>query len=1056
MVQFLSIPLLLALVASRPLQLAEDPSVRAAVERYYKALEAEDIDAYLALWSKSAERPQRQSLEFLFRSIDERVFDIQIDRAIVATDRLRVRLSLKRERTRPSAKPGAPPVVQTTTDRAALTFVREADDWKVVSEGNPASDLAGALAAASTSEEREALLAAEPDLLDRSLVVAFARIATGAAMSRNYVRAQELFERVLELARRTKSRKEEGEALQNLGNAFYFQRKFPEALSRFEERLVLERERGDDEAFAAALVGAGTIRYSLAEYTEALKQYRLALAIQERLDDRVSSASTLISTGNVRYLQGDFPGAIRDYTRSRDLYRSFAYTDGEARALEGLGRTYAAQGDYAAALTAYSGVLAEGRARGDRARQGSATQSLGDIHVRLGNADAARKFYEESRDHFLAVKDEASAGRVWQGLGMTELIAGRVEAAEQAYTRSATICAGIGDAECVAHALTGLGFAQAAQEKFQEAIASYQKGIAGFTSLGLREAAARAEIGLSQAFTGAKNFADALEASRRARHAAIALNNDDVLWRALTADARALRGKGDRMQALGAARAAVSVVEGMQEAALRKPATAIPRDTEAAFATLAVLQAENGESANAWSSATRMRSLHLRSVLAVNERDVARGMTREEREQERALASDLLSLLAQTARQRALPKPDKAALATLDQRIAAGTAARDEWMNSLYARLPDLRLWRGLLPPSSNEEVASTLTSGTVLLDFIVDDEDVLVTVATASPDVSITSHVIAIRRRTLAERVNALLQLPTLRDTVLWRKAALEVSRLIPEQLWKRLETATKMIVLPHDILWRVPFEALPLGEGYLGDRAEVVYSGSRAAFARSMSADPEPVKTMLAIAAPDVSSETKERLQQTAPGWSIRPTEQAAHEAQTAAAMYGDQGAVLLSGDASEAAVVARVMEASVLHIALPFRINGASALFSPVLLSSAKPPEPAETESLELREVMNMTVRARVALLTDGTSTAMLDGASAAGIVQWGWLAAGAPSLMLARWTADPKATDALLSEFHRQLLDGAEPAAALKFARAAVRKRKDWSAPFFWAGWMGLGR
>ncbi|MGB2718114.1 MAG: CHAT domain-containing tetratricopeptide repeat protein [Vicinamibacterales bacterium] len=1040
----------------QPVQLADDPTIRTAVERYYQAIEAEDIDAYLALWSKTVEQPQRQSLEYLFRAFDDRFFDIEITRTALAGDRLRVRLSLRRERSRPALVAGAQPVVQSETDHAALTFVKEGGEWKVVSEGSPAADLAAALAAASTADEREALLAAEPDLVGRSLVVALARIASAAAMQQNHARAQVLFERVLELARRTKSRKEEGETLQNLGNTFYFQRKFPEALALYEERLVLERERGDDAALAAALAGAATIRYSLAEYTEALKQYRLALAIHERLDDRASTASALISTGNVRYLQGDYSGAIRDYTRSRDLYRSFAYTDGEARALEGLGRTYAAQGDYAAAVTAYSGVLAEGRARNNRARQGSATQSLGDIHLRLGNADAARKFYEESRDHHLAQKDLSGAGRVWQGLGMTELIAGRVETAEQAYTRSAAICGGVSDAECVAHALVGLGFAQSAQEKYQDAVASYQKGIDGFAALGNREAAARGEIGLSQAFAGIKSFAAALAASERARHAAIALNNDDVLWRALTADARALRKRGEGAQALAAARAAVGVVERMQEAALRKPATTIPSDAEAAFATLAVLQAEAGDSAGAWSSTTRMRALHLRTMLAVNEREIARGMTDEEREKERAMASELLSLFAQAARQRALPKPDKERIAALEGRIAAATAARNEWMDALYARLPDLRVWRGLIPSPPDEEVASVLTPGTVLLDLVVDDEDVAVVVVSANPEISIAAYTSAIRRRTLAERVNALLQGQTVRDVALWRKAAQEIAQVLPAALWKTLETATKVVVLPHDILWRVPFEALPLGDGYLGDRAQVVYSGSRAALVRAVAGSAQPVKTMFAVAAPDISAAMKERLQQTAPGWTIRAGETAAHEAQTVSAIFGDSGTVLMSGEATKAALISRASNVSEVHIASPFRINGASPLFSPILVTGDGSAESGDSESLELREVMNLTMQPRVVLLTDGAATSMRDGAAGADVVQWAWLAGGAPSVILARWSADPEASEALLAEFHRQLLKGIEAAEALQAARAAVRKRPEWAAPFFWAGWMGLGR
>jgi CHAT domain-containing protein len=91
----------------------------------------------------------------------------------------------------------------------------------------------------------------------------------------------------------------------------------------------------------------------------------------------------------------------------------------------------------------------------------------------------------------------------------------------------------------------------------------------------------------------------------------------------------------------------------------------------------------------------------------------------------------------------------------------------------------------------------------------------------------------------------------------------------------------------------------------------------------------------------------------------------------------------------------------------------------------------------------------------VLSDGAATSMRDSAAAADVVQWAWLAAGVPSVLLARWTADPAASEALLTEFHRQLRAGAEPGAALHAARQVVRARPEWSAPMNWAGWMALG-
>ena len=113
------------------------------------------------------------------------------------------------------------------------------------------------------------------------------------------------------------------------------------------------------------------------------------------------------------------------------------------------------------------------------------------------------------------------------------------------------------------------------------------------------------------------------------------LEADDLLWRALVSQARAQRKLGKTDESLGAARAANAAVERMAAEALRRPGHAIPRDTTAAYATAAILPAEAGDAAAAWVTAEEMRAHALRTALAINERDISRGMTDDERTAER-------------------------------------------------------------------------------------------------------------------------------------------------------------------------------------------------------------------------------------------------------------------------------------------------------------------------------------------------------------------------------------------------------------------------------------
>jgi tetratricopeptide (TPR) repeat protein len=368
----------------------EDPRIRAVVEQFFAAQESEDVDAYMALWSAKARKPRPEQLAFVFNAGDDRFLDLVIDRVTEIGDLRRVTVSVTRERTASAPDPDGTRRVVTARRAWSLTLVIEGEEVKILSEGFPADDLAAALVAAPSAEAREAMMAAEPEALTDRLISAIAARADAFAATQQYAAARSVYERVLEVARRIENRRAEGEALQNIGNSYYFQNNYPSALDSYEQRLALERTTDNAEGAAAAMQGIATVKYSTFHYGDALDAYREALALFTALKDDAGMATALLSSGNVLYLQGDLGGAIDAYRRSRALYKAGHNTDGEARALDGLGRVYVSQGDYAGALDAFAGVWEEGRARGNRIMQANARHSTGEVHLRLGNADAAR------------------------------------------------------------------------------------------------------------------------------------------------------------------------------------------------------------------------------------------------------------------------------------------------------------------------------------------------------------------------------------------------------------------------------------------------------------------------------------------------------------------------------------------------------------------------------------------------------------------------------------------------------------------------------------------
>jgi CHAT domain-containing protein len=343
-------------------------------------------------------------------------------------------------------------------------------------------------------------------------------------------------------------------------------------------------------------------------------------------------------------------------------------------------------------------------------------------------------------------------------------------------------------------------------------------------------------------------------------------------------------------------------------------------------------------------------------------------------------------------------------------------------------------------------------------------------------------AFVVPVKRRQIAEMTAAYSQ-AVLSDGAAWKKSAGAFAALLPPAFTELVAASGSVAVVPHDVLWRVPFEALPAGDGYLGDRVRIVVGGSAAMLARAARGTPAPGAGVVVLGVPQLAAARIERLRQIAPAWSLRSEDEAAKELQTASGAP-DRTTTLTGAAASEQAVRDAISRAAVVHLAAPFRINSASPLFSSVLVSSSdlpatappaaaadvsQPPAAPAPESrptarpdvandgaLELREVMNLTASARLAMLTDGAAMAMRDSAAAADVVEWGWLAAGVPSLLIARWSAPPESRDRLLGEFHKRLRAGEPPGTAWAAAQQSLRSTPATAAPVHWAGWMLLGR
>jgi hypothetical protein len=200
-----------------------------------------------------------------------------------------------------------------------------------------------------------------------------------------------------------------------------------------------------------------------------------------------------------------------------------------------------------------------------------------------------------------------------------------------------------------------------------------------------------------------------------------------------------------------------------------------------------------------------------------------------------------------------------------------------------------------------------------------------------------------------------------------------------------------------------------------------------------------------LFAIGSPQLAPDTIEQMKQSAPGWALRPAPESSQELKTIGDGVDWEKTVAVEGSgATEAALRERAPRAAVIHVAAPFRVNGASPLFSEILLA----PDEAHDATLEAREIINLDLQAKAGVLSDGGALAMMEASDEVPVVAWAWRAAGVPALVIHRWTSEPEMSSAFLKALHVRLRAGDAPAAALRAARAAIKGK----APFDWAGWM----
>ncbi len=252
------------------------------------------------------------------------------------------------------------------------------------------------------------------------------------------------------------------------------------------------------------------------------------------------------------------------------------------------------------------------------------------------------------------------------------------------------------------------------------------------------------------------------------------------------------------------------------------------------------------------------------------------------------------------------------------------------------------------------------------------------------------------------------------------------ELHKLLLEPVQEWIE-GRSLVVIPHDVLHYVPFQALYDGSGYVVDSHDIVYSASASVMKICREKEPPDATEDLILAVADATTpailEEAETLKQLLPNARVFVGEEARAD------LLGRYGPT-----------------ARRIHIAAHGVFRSDNPMFSSIRLGDSW---------LSLIDIFNLRLGADLTTLSacETGMSALYEGDELLGLTR-GFLYAGTPSMLVSLWRVNDRSTTMLMRRFYEGLEEGLSKPRALQQAAGAVKE--SFPHPYYWAPFILMGK
>lgn len=968
----------------------------------------------------------------------------------------------------------------------------------------PIKELAAALLTAGTEEEQRSHLAAKKNLLTVELRRAL--IAQGDELRERgqFTAALRAYGVANLVARELADEVGIAYVLLNIGRVELVQDNYPAAISHLQQAAVAFEKLKDKDGMGQALNGLGLAHGMNGELNASLEDYRMSLKLREEVGDQAGLALTLGNLSHLYLALGEVESAMETARKSLKLAQEMGDKFRAAWALNHLGNAQRLRNDYRAALESYQKGLKLMEELGGGDKSESLLSVIGRVYLAQGNYALARDYFRRSLAVRESLGDRNGMAMSLNTIGDSYLLEGDYDRALEYLGKSLALQETTAKIN-VAATLNLIGNVHLARQNYMQAQDYLQKSLVLSEATGEKIRVGDTLNSLARFYEAQGRHGQAIEFAARALAVAEQTGTPEAIWQAHTTRGKAYRALGRSNEARREFDQAIAAIE-----RLRAYITGGEVERQNFFtnkltpyhALIEMLTGE-GKLDEALAFSERAKARVLLDVLRSGRNSINKSMTPQERERERQINAELFALNAQLRRERSRPAPDGTRLASLQERLEKVRFELESFTTNLYATHPELRVQRGDVPPVTLAGLGELLPDArTILIQYVVTENRTYLfaltrhgretasasrpeaqAVAAAAPTLKV--YALDISRNDLSDRINRFRQQLAQRD-ITFNQEARALYDLLLKPASAELQGKTRLVIIPDDTLWELPFQALRSTETrYVLEDQAISYAPSLGVLKemtqarRRREGEPAVANTLLALGNPSsVTNRSRAVVVVGARAGENMPDDsellpEAERQVRTLGQLYGAARSKIYTGlEASEERFKAEAGKYRILHLATHGVLDDVSPMYSYVLLATGK-DEKGEDGLLEARELMNLELRTDLVVLS-ACETARGRYKAGEGVIglAWALFVAGSPATLVSQWKVESASTTDLMLSFHRNLSSGAkQPTAsaaklkasgipptkadALREAALSLLRSERYAHPFYWAGFVIIG-